>query len=832
MKQPLIDAHGKTVGQLTGPWWLNDSPIDPETEYPAQEAFFRIEFSAVTGAQFQLATSDYYQLWLNGQRLGSGPARASHGRLTVDAWALPPELLREKNTLAVQVFWEGIFTFDRVRSAPGLWYALTDASGDLLPEIWITDQTGRIVTQTASVVRGWTEEIDARQRTPNWPAGPWTAAHWRKPVERTTNPAVVLEQRDIKPFAQRLDRAQFVTFAGACDPKSRTPHRPLGNEGTPGFAPPADAPSSVIQEEALAPTTAHDDNLAALTASDPGIATLGPDPNGLDRTIQLDFGQLVTGTIELRIEAPAGTVVDFGWAEGHWEDERMGVWARSPHPDGSVASREFADGRSGARYICSGHGIEIFQGLYLAAFRHLRIAFRVPGSAAPIRIHDLAVRHRGYPIAAQGAFRCSDDSLNRIHRAAVHTMECSIDDVYMDCPGRERAAWLNDSYWTSIGFLDLTGDIAYDRRFIRQFIDSQDAMSDYEGNVAPIYPADCRRWRARPTGQGPITGHSFYWLLQLERHLRLFGDAALKEKWRPAVERLIAGYQPYINAEGLLENKKWDAYFDWSDVQSGPIFTPDNFLFSFTLARLGQCYNRADWQQLSARMAGAVDRLAWNPDRELYTDNIARTGDQLSLGTGYSCLTNYVALWTAMGEPARAERIWRQLKNFHPATLDRQLISYETSLVRGNLFALIYRFDYAARRGELDTLLRDLSETYLPMFERGQTTLSEHLGYHGSLCHAYNGYVVHLINRHIAGIELPENPGDLIRIRPHPELISWCQARVVWRHGLVQVWWSKVGSQIELFISIPAGQTAELILGQSAPIPFTSTLHTKLPSQA
>ena len=77
MKHDVVEANGKSVGQLSGPWWLNDSPVDLETEYPAQEAFFRIEFGSGDGAQFQLATSDYYQVWLNGHWIGCGPARAS-----------------------------------------------------------------------------------------------------------------------------------------------------------------------------------------------------------------------------------------------------------------------------------------------------------------------------------------------------------------------------------------------------------------------------------------------------------------------------------------------------------------------------------------------------------------------------------------------------------------------------------------------------------------------------------------------------------------------------------------------------------------------------------
>ena len=92
----------------------------------------------------------------------------------------PIEYLREKNTLAVQIFWEGIFTFDRARGTPGLWYSLGNTKGEIAADLWATDQTGRLTTHCASNQRGWVEEIDGRQRIAHWPTGPWTAAQWQK----------------------------------------------------------------------------------------------------------------------------------------------------------------------------------------------------------------------------------------------------------------------------------------------------------------------------------------------------------------------------------------------------------------------------------------------------------------------------------------------------------------------------------------------------------------------------------------------------------------------------------------------------------------------------
>jgi hypothetical protein len=126
-------------------------------------------------------------------------------------------------------------------------------------------------------------------------------------VLRQGDPPVRLEERGIRPLVHQLRRPALVAFAGACDPGRRTPHRPIYYEDVPGMgdAPGGGSPSRLLQEEALLPTRAVDRDLAALTAG--GTAALAPDPDGRDRTVQLDFGGETSGLAVIALEAPAGT---------------------------------------------------------------------------------------------------------------------------------------------------------------------------------------------------------------------------------------------------------------------------------------------------------------------------------------------------------------------------------------------------------------------------------------------------------------------------------------------------------------------------------------------
>ena len=89
MHKKFVCEGNEKMNRLSGPWWINNDAIDPDKEEKPQEAFFRVEFEADKETVLKIAAQNFYQFWLDGAWMGYGPARASHGRLTVDAWRLP-----------------------------------------------------------------------------------------------------------------------------------------------------------------------------------------------------------------------------------------------------------------------------------------------------------------------------------------------------------------------------------------------------------------------------------------------------------------------------------------------------------------------------------------------------------------------------------------------------------------------------------------------------------------------------------------------------------------------------------------------------------------------
>ena len=66
----------------------------------------RREFSVTTSqlatvAELLITADAYYQVWINGQVVGHGPAKSAHGRRSVDTYDLSPFLHVGENILEV-----------------------------------------------------------------------------------------------------------------------------------------------------------------------------------------------------------------------------------------------------------------------------------------------------------------------------------------------------------------------------------------------------------------------------------------------------------------------------------------------------------------------------------------------------------------------------------------------------------------------------------------------------------------------------------------------------------------------------------------------------------
>ena len=123
-----------------------------------------------------------YILYINGKRIGYGPARSYHAHYEFDTYDLAPRLVVGQNCVAVRVLHWGEGTFQRVVGRDGLLVQVEHEGQVLLA----TDGTWRVqrdaafcqATPRIACQLSWEEQFDAQREDRGWQHADFDAAAW------------------------------------------------------------------------------------------------------------------------------------------------------------------------------------------------------------------------------------------------------------------------------------------------------------------------------------------------------------------------------------------------------------------------------------------------------------------------------------------------------------------------------------------------------------------------------------------------------------------------------------------------------------------------------
>ncbi|MBQ9805472.1 MAG: hypothetical protein IJW49_03035 [Clostridia bacterium] len=171
--------------------------------------------------------------------------------------------------------------------------------------------------------------------------------------------------------------------------------------------------------------------------------------------------------------------------------------------------------------------------------------------------------------------------LQSLYHAAIRTYAHNAVDVYSDCPSRERAGWLCDSYFTAKTEYELFGSTAVEDAFLenyRLYVGNGDLP---EGMIPMCFPAD-----VPDAGRGKyIPQWSMWFVIELEEYLHKRNRAVYKDLFLPRVQGLLDFYARYENEDGLLEKLPSWNFVEWSVANNWTLDVnyPTNFLYAQVL---------------------------------------------------------------------------------------------------------------------------------------------------------------------------------------------------------------------------------------------------------
>ena len=115
---------------------------------------------------------------------------------------------------------------------------------------------------------------------------------------------------------------------------------------------------------------------------------------------------------------------------------------------------------------------------------------------------------------------CGNENLDLIHKAAIETYKQNAIDIFTDCPSRERAGWLCDSFFTARVEKLLTGKSDVERNFLENFRIAED-VGHIDSKMFPMcFPAD-------HINHNFIPNWAMWYVVELEEYLARSGDREL-----------------------------------------------------------------------------------------------------------------------------------------------------------------------------------------------------------------------------------------------------------------------------------------------------------------
>lgn len=526
----------------------------------------------------------------------------------------------------------------------------------------------------------------------------------------------------------------------------------------------------------------------------------------------LDMGQNFAGFVRFRVSGPAGWKVSLTMGE---ELDADGNFTMA-----NLAARgaKLISGLVGQKLEYTlREGQQTYEPYFLiSGFRYVLVE-NWPEEVLAANFTGIAVYS---DLRFDGDFQCSDALINQLVRNVRWSEKSNFVDIPTDCPTRERSGWTAD---ISV-FAETACFLSDARKFLRKWLADYKAEQTADGNLPFVVPTatrgevqwGCMGW-SNAIANISMTLYRFYGcredLAEVYDCVARFVEFCLR---RARKNRIQCGLKQTPWRKYLIEDGFH--YGEWLEPGVPMYYDYLKALCGFTDTEATTAWFYMTVKQLS-KMAKILDR---KEDYEKYYD----LSERIRKAYQHSFLKNgrvqskricrYVRpLSMGLIDPAHEKEV--------ATDLNRKCIENQYHIGTGFLTTWVL-LDTLSAYGYLDTAYRILENTQKPGWlyavTRGATTTWESwdgLDEKGNPVDSHNHYapdaVVAWLFHTCAGIS-PETPGfGRVRIAPHPGgSLTYADAVVGTVHGRIRSGWKLEDGLFSLYVEIPDGVEAEILL--------------------
>ena len=374
-----------------------------------------------------------------------------------------------------------------------------------------------------------------------------------------------------------------------------------------------------------------------------------------------------------------------------------------------------------------------------------------------------------------GAFRCSDDLLNRIWDTAAYTMDLTTREFFMDGIKRDRWTW------------------------------SGDAIQSYLMNYYLRFDSECvKRTIRQLRGKGPVTAHvntimdyTFYWFKSILDYYEYTADLDFVREMWPRMVTLMDYVEGRLNADGMAEGQPDDWIFvDWVDfpMHKRGTLCFEQILLMKSLETMAQCArllsefseSSKKYSALAATLRQRIKETFWSHDQKAYLHAI----EDGQMNRQITKFPNMFAILYGLSDSEEQQDIMQRVM------LNPDIAPITTPYMR------FYELETLCMDGQHTQVLQEMRDYWGGMLREGATSFwekynpeekgTQHLTMYGrpygkSLCHAWGASPVYLLGKHYLGVR-PTKPGYAeYEVRPNLGDLAWMEGDVPTPHGLIHI---------------------------------------------
>ena len=499
-------------------------------------------------------------------------------------------------------------------------------------------------------------------------------------------------------------------------------------------------------------------------------------PPNTEASLLLDQEYLTTAYPVFRMSGGDGARLKITYAEALYDDEGLkgnrdeiaGKTIRGYHdvyrPDGGADRR--------------------FRPLWWRTFRYVQLD--VTTGDAPLRLHDVHSVFTAYPFEETASFSSDDPQLDRIWDVSWRTARLCANETYFDTPYWEQLQYVGDTRIQALISLYVDGD----DRLMRKSIRAYDRSRVSEGLTASRYPSHEQQF---------IPTYSLLWISMVHDYWMHRDDPAFVRSFLTPIRSVLEWYEPRVDETGLVGPTPWWNFVDWTFDTGVPPGAEDGHSTIVSLqlayaldhaAELAANFGRPDaaeyYRARSASLTEAVRERAWDAERGLLADTPAKTH--------FSQHANILGVLTDLFS---AER--------ETAVMERVLA--DTSLTPATYYFRFY-LHRAMKEAGLGDRYIEVLEPWREMLSWGLTTFAEEPVPTRSDSHAWSAHPNYQFLSLVAGIT-PAAPGFAeVRIAPALGPLNRVEAEMPHPDGTIRVDLERQGETgLTGTVALPAGLT-------------------------